>query len=49
MYLSAPNFIYIMDGLSLEEVKEQRDLGVTVKESFKCSKKCNVPAVKAKG
>ena len=38
---------YCMGGLPLNHVIEEKDLGVTVTESFKSSKQCNIAAAKA--
>ena len=37
-----------MDGLPLDNVTEEKDLGVTVAESFKSSKQCNIADAKAR-
>ena len=42
-----PNVQYFMDGIPLENVTEEKDLGVTVTESFKPSKQCSISAAKA--
>ena len=42
-------FKYSMDGVSLEEFKEERDCSVTVKESFKCRKLCGKAAASVLG
>ena len=42
-----PNVQYVMDGTPLENVTEEKDLGITVTESFKPGKQCGIAAAKA--
>ena len=42
-----PNVQYVMDGIPLENVTEEKDLGITVTESFKPDKQCSIAAAKA--
>ena len=35
-----------MGGILLDNVSEEKDLGITVTESFKSCKQCNIPAAR---